>query len=113
MSNLIKQQDIHEFEEREENWFTDDLSFDEMWTKKMEDEHIFFSWLRNKLEGIADSFVGITGLSGIYYSKVMDVLEEAALIGFFFGELRWNKDIKQLIDSAFDLAATGEPSPEK
>lgn len=111
MSTLIKQEDIKKYEEKEENLFTDDQAYDEMWGKKLEDEHVFFAWLRSRFEDMANDFSSITGLSSLYYSKLVEILQDAAMVGFFFGELRWNKDIEQMLNGVFDT--TDESPPEK
>lgn len=102
MSNLITKELIKDFEEHEEEWLRDEGAFDMYWEKKLQDEELFFEWLRGRFERTANHFSELSGLSGQFYAKIVDMLQEAAMTGFFFGELRWNADVKQMIDSAFN-----------
>lgn len=100
MSTLITKAELDDFEKQEEEWLRDEGSFDEFWGRKFEDEQLFFDWLRERAERTVNHFSQLTGLQASFYSKLMDMLQEAAMTGFFFGELRWNTDIRKMIEEA-------------
>ena len=102
MSNLIKKQDIKDFESEEEKWLSDEGAFDAYWDKKLEDESFFFDWLRARFEHTANRFSELSRLQGTFYSKLIDLLQEAAMTGFFFGELRWNRDISKMLSDVLE-----------
>lgn len=106
MSTLISQQDIDEFDAMEEQWLQDLGAFDEFWDRKRQDESLLFEWLRGRNEKTAENFARLSKLPGTFHTKLMDIMEEAFMVGFFFGELRWNKDINSMLESA--LVTSGE-----
>lgn len=104
MSKLINKTQIKQFEEMEKEWLQEETAYDEYWEKRFQDEADFWDWMELRFDQTAESFLRLTGLGGQFFTKVKDVLREAAMTGYFFGELRWQDDLKTLIDSAFEEA---------
>ena len=107
MSTLISQQDINDYEQMEEEWLEDLGAFDQFWERKRQDESLLFDWFRDRNERTVENFARLAKLPGTFHTKVMDITEEAFLVGMFFGELRWNKDINRMMEFALE-PATGE-----
>lgn len=105
MSQLITEEDITSFEKLEKEWLTDQGSYDAYWERKLEDEEELFDWMRERFERTVLHFSKVSGLKSVFFSKMVDILQEAMMTGFFFGELRWNKDI----DTMFSGMNLSEP----
>lgn len=106
MSKLIDRAAITKFEKMEKQWLEDDEAYSIYWNRKFEDEKEYWDWMEERADKLANSFSQLTGLGGQYFAKLKAMLREAAMTGFFFGELRWQDDIRTLIDSA--LSPDGE-----
>lgn len=102
MSTMISRKAILSFEELEREWLETDNAYDEYWDRKLQDEKLYWEWMENRAQKTVEMFSQLTGLGGQYFTKMMDILREAAMTGFFFGELRWQDDIRNLIESALE-----------
>ena len=100
MSKMITERDLRTFESMEQDWLEDQGDYEDFWEKKIDDENEFFEWLRVRFERTTNIFSDLSGLKPAFYGKVIDMLTEAAMVGFFFGELRWQGDIDSMIKGA-------------
>jgi len=119
VSKMISERDIRNFEAREQDWLEDQGDFDVFWEKKLDDESMFFDWLQERFERSVNIFSDLSGLKPAFYGKMIDMLTEAAMTGFFFGELRWQGDVDAMMEQVLldfpstipysgDLQLTGE-----
>ena len=102
MSNLISKRDIEDFERLEEDWLENQGDYDAYWQKKLDDEKLLFDWMRSRFERSATIFCDTAGIKPLFFSKVVDMMTEAAMTGIFFGELRWNKDVESMMEKALE-----------
>ena len=97
---MISEKDIRRFELMEEDWLEDQGDYETFWNRKLDDEAEFFDWLRGRFERTTDLFCDLSGLKPAFYGKMIDMLTEAAMTGFFFGESRWQGDLNVMIEQA-------------